>query len=40
MEGLEPTYDLDEHIPDLLFFDVGLSLLVVCDLLKHITVVG
>lgn len=39
MECSEASNYLDKDIPDLLFFDVGLALLIVADLLEHVTVV-
>lgn len=39
MECSEASYYLDKDIPDLFFFDVGLALLIVADLLEHVTVV-
>ena len=40
MEGSEPPDDLYEDIPDFLFFDVRLPLLIVADLLEDVAVVG
>lgn len=40
VERLESSNDLNEDIPDLLLFDISLSLLIVADLLEHITVVS
>ena len=40
VENLEAPDDLDKDIPDFLFLDVGLSFLVVTDLLKDVSVVG
>ena len=39
MESPQTPHNLDEDIPDLLLFDVGLSLLVVADLLEHVAIV-
>ena len=36
---LEASNDLDEDVPNFLLLDVGLSFLVVTDLLKHVSVV-
>ena len=40
MQSFEPSYDLDENVPDLFFFDIGFTFLIVANFLKHITVVG
>ena len=40
VECAESADNLYEHIPDLLFLDVGLSLLIVANFLEHVTVVG
>ena len=40
VEGKESTDNLDEDVPDLLLFDVSLSLLVVTDLLEDISIVS
>lgn len=40
VEGLESAHDLDEHVPDFLLLDVGLTLLIVADFLEDVTVVG
>lgn len=39
VEGLEATDDLNENVPDLLFLDVGLSLLVTTYFLEHVAIV-
>ena len=40
VEGTEASHNLDENVPNFLFLDVGLSLLVVADLLEDITIVS
>lgn len=40
MESFESTDNLNEDVPNLLFFYVGLSFLIVAYLLKDISVVG
>ena len=40
VECAESAHNLNEHIPDLLFLDVGLSLLIVADFLKHVAIVS
>lgn len=40
MQSFETSYYLDEHIPNLLFFDVCFSLLVGADFLEDIAIVG
>lgn len=35
----QATHNLDEYVPDLLLLDVGFSLLVGTDLLKHVSVI-
>jgi hypothetical protein len=39
VKGPQPPHNLDEHVPNLLLLDVGLSLLVVDDLLVQIAIV-
>ena len=39
MQGLETADNLYENVPYLLFFDVGLALLVATYLLEHVSVV-
>ena len=39
VECFEASDYLDKDIPDLLFFDVGLTLLIVADLLEHVAIV-
>ena len=40
VEGTEASHNLDENVPNFLFLDVGLSFLVIADLLEDITIVG
>ena len=40
VEGTEASHNLDKNVPNFLFLDVGLSLLVVADLLEDITIVS
>lgn len=40
MQCFEASYNLNENIPNLLFLDVGFSLLVAANLLEHITIVS
>ena len=39
VKGPQPPHNLDEHVPNLLLLDVGLSLLVVDDLLVQIAII-
>ena len=39
MQGLETSDNLDENIPNLLFFDIGLSFLIVTYFLENVTIV-
>ena len=39
MQSLQSLYDLDENAPNVIFFEVGLLLLVLCNLLEEISVV-
>jgi len=40
VEGFESAHDLNEDVPNFLFLDVGLSLLVAADLLEDVAIVG
>jgi two-component SAPR family response regulator len=40
VQSLESSDNLNEHVPDLLLLDVGLSLLIVADFLENVSVVG
>lgn len=40
MESLESSHNLDEDIPYLLLFNVGLPLLIVAYFLKDISIIG
>jgi len=40
VESVEATDDLNEDVPDLLLLEVGLSLLIVTDLLKYVAVIS
>ena len=40
MESPQASHNLDENVPDLFLFDVGLSLLVVADFLEYIAIVS
>ena len=40
MKSFEPPNDLNENVPNLLLFDIGLSLLVTADLLEDVPVIS
>lgn len=40
MQGFEASNNLDEDVPDLLLFDVGLSFLVTANLLEDVAIVS
>lgn len=40
MQRFESSDDLDENVPNLLFFNIGFSFLVVAYFLKYIAVIG
>jgi hypothetical protein len=40
MEGFEASDDLDEDVPDFLFFDVSFALLIAADFLEDVSVVS
>ena len=40
VERFQSLYDLDENAPNIVFFEVGLFLLVLCNFLEEISVVS
>ena len=40
VESLQTSYNLNKNVPDLLLFDVCLTLLIIADLLKDVTIVS